>query len=154
MNREQRHLRISQLDKKIALYSELKQLPVPGGGWIYAIRTALGMSLKQLGKRLGITPQGVKDIERREEEGSLTLQRLREVAASMDLKLVYGLVPKEQSLDKMIEQRAFQMAKDIVLKTFHTMHLEDQGIDQEALKDAIKNRTRKIKNELPKKLWE
>jgi len=154
MNKEQRHLRISQLDKKIALFSGMKNLPVPGGGWIYSIRTAFGMSLKQLGKKLGITPQGAKDIERREAEGSLTLQRLREVAAAMDMQLVYGLVPKEQSLEKMIEKRAFQMAKDIVLKTSHTMHLEDQGVDQDALRDAIEKRAEKIKNELPKKLWE
>lgn len=34
------------------------------------------------------------------------------------------------------------------------MHLENQGIDQEALKEAIEKRAEKIKNELPKKLWD
>lgn len=154
MNKEQRQLRVSQLDKNIALFSAVKNLPVPGGGWIYAIRTALGMSLKQLGNKLSITPQGAKDIERREAEGSLTLQRLREIAAAMDMQLIYGIVPKEQSLDKLIEKRALQMAKDIVLNTSHTMHLENQGIDQRALQDAIEKRAAKIKYELPKQLWE
>lgn len=153
MKKNQRRLRIVQLDKKIALFSGVKNLPRPGGGWIYAIRTSLGMSLKQLGLKLNITPQGAKDIERREEDGSITLQRLQEVAAAMNLQLVYGLVPKEESLDKMIEKRAFQMAKEVVLKTSHTMHLENQGIDQEALKDAIEKRAEEIKYELPKKLW-
>jgi DNA-binding transcriptional regulator YiaG len=40
---------------------------------LHAIRTALGMSLAQLGKRLGMSPQGVKDIELREEQGGITL---------------------------------------------------------------------------------
>jgi transcriptional regulator with XRE-family HTH domain len=52
----------------------------------------MGLSLKQLGKRLKITPQGTKEIERREKDGSLTLQRLWEVAAALDKQLVYGLV--------------------------------------------------------------
>lgn len=112
------------------------------------------MSLKQLGEKLGITPQGVKDIERREDDGSLTLQRLKEVAAAMDMQLVYALVPKDQSLEKMIEKQARRMAKEIVLKTSHTMRLENQGIDKEALADAIKKRTEKIIHELPKKQWD
>lgn len=154
MTREQRHLRISQLDKKMTQFPRLKEALRPGGGWIYAIRTALGMSLKQLGKKLDITPQGAKDIERREEDGSLTLQRLKEVAAALDLRLVYALVPKDGSLEKMIERQARRMAKEIVLKTSHTMHLEDQGIDKEALAEAIERRTEKLKTELPKALWD
>lgn len=154
MNTEQKHLRITQLDKQIALFSEVQNLSTPGGGWVHAIRTALGMSLRQLGKKLGITPQGVKDIERREEDGSISLQRLKEVAFAMDLQLVYGLIPKEQSLEEMIEKRAYELAKEIVLRTAHTMNLEDQGLNQEAVKNAIKKRAEKIKNELPKTLWE
>lgn len=152
MTRDQKHLRISQLDKKIARFSDIKDLLVPGGGWIYAIRTALGMSLKQLGEKLGVTPQAVRGIEQREEDGSLTLQRLKEVAAALDMQLVYGLVPRDGSLDKMIEKRARQMAQKIVLKTAHTMHLENQGIDKEALAEAIERRTEKLKSELPRKL--
>jgi predicted DNA-binding mobile mystery protein A len=146
-------LRITQLDKRIALFSGVKDLPLPGEGWIHSIRTALGMSLKQLGKKLNITPQGVKDIERREKDGSLTLQRLKEAAAALDMKLVYGLIPREQSLEKMIEKRALELAKKIVLKTSHTMHLENQSIGQEALKEAVEKRAEKIKNEAPKNLW-
>lgn len=153
MKNEQKRLLVTQLDKKIAYFIGAKNHLLPGEGWIYSIRTALGMSLKQLGKRLKITPQGVKDIERREKDGSLTLQRLREVAAALDMHLVYGLVPKEQTLDKMIEKRARELAQEIVLKTSHTMHLENQGLDENAIKEAIDNRAEKIRNEMPKDLW-
>ena len=153
MNIEQKRLLITQLDKKIAHFIGAKNHPLPGEGWIYSIRTALGMSLKQLGRRLKMTPQGIKDIERREKDGSLTLQRLREVAAALDMQLVYGLVPKEQTLDKMIEKRARELAQEIVLKTSHTMHLENQGLDENAIKEAINDRAEKIKKEMPKDLW-
>ena len=153
MNIEQKRLLVIQLDKKIALFNGAKHHPQPSEGWIYAIRTALGMSLRQLGQRLKMTPQGVKDIERREQEGSLTLQRLREVAAALDMQLVYGLVPKAQTLDNMIEQRARELAREIVLKTAQTMHLENQGLDENAIKEAIDSQAAKIKNEMPKALW-
>ncbi len=153
MNKDQKHLRIAQLDKKIERFVEANRSPAPGEGWIYALREALGMSLKQLGDRLKLTPQGAKDIERREKDGSLTLQRLREVAAALDMQLVYGLTPKDQSLEKMIERRAYELAREIVLKTSHTMHLENQGLDENSIKEAIENRAKKIKDELPKNLW-
>lgn len=153
MKQEQKQIRINQLDRQMLLFSAAKQVPAPSEGWIYAIRTAIGMSLKQLGGRLGMTMQGVKDIERREKEGSITIQKLREVAAALDMQLVYALIPREESLDKMIEKRAVHLAREIVLKTAHTMHLEDQEINQKALLESIERRAAKIKNELPKNLW-
>jgi predicted DNA-binding mobile mystery protein A len=153
MNTEQKHLRITQLDRKMAPLKAVRNSPPPSDGWVHALRTALGMSLQQLGRKLGITPQGAKDLERREKEGSITLQRLREAAAALDMQLVYGLVPKDQSLEKMIEQRAWQLAKEIVMKTSHTMHLENQGLDDTSLRDAIEKRAMKLMNELPKELW-
>lgn len=153
MNNDQKQLRIKQIDNRIGLFLNAKKVPPPSGGWIYSIRTAIGMSLKQLGKKVNLTPQGARDVERREKDGSITIQKLKEIAAALDMQLVYGLVPKEGSLDKMIEKRAFEMAQKIVLKTSHTMHLENQGINNEALKDAIDKRASKIKNELPKSLW-
>lgn len=153
MKTEQRRLSITQLDKKIAHFTEAKKQPVPGEGWIYSIRTALGMSLKQLGNRLKMTPQGVKDMERREKDGSLTLQRLRDVAAALDMQLVYGLVPKDKTLEDIIEKRARELAREIVMRTSQTMHLENQGLDANAIKEAIELRAEKIKKEMPSDLW-
>jgi hypothetical protein len=69
------------------------------------------------------------------------------------MQLVYGLVPKEQTLDKMIEKRARELAREIVLQTSQTMHLENQGLDENAIKEAIDMRAEKIKYEMPKDLW-
>lgn len=153
MNSAQRQILIRQIDKKISTFTEASKYPIPGKGWISAVRNALNMTLKQLSGRLNMTPQGIKDIERREADGSITLQKLREVAAAMDMQLVYGLVPKEETLEKMIEKKARDLAKEIVLKTAHTMQLENQALDEATIASAIDSRAYKIKLEIPKTLW-
>ena len=40
------------------------------------------------------------------------------------------------------------------MRTSHTMKLEDQENSEERIKKAIKDRAEKIKNELPKYLWD
>jgi len=154
MKKEQKKLLLSQIDKRIAVFSQFKASPPPNSGWINAVRTAIGMSLKQLGKKLSISPQGVKDIERREKDGSITINALKETAASLDMLLVYGFVPKEETLEKTIEKRARQIATRIVRRTSHTMHLEDQAVSQEELTRAIEGKTQQIISEMPKYLWD
>jgi transcriptional regulator with XRE-family HTH domain len=75
------------------------------------------MSLRQLGVRLEISAQSVKEIEEREADGSITLRSLRQAANALDLDLVHVLVPRESSLHAIIEKRAGQVARSIVLRT-------------------------------------
>jgi DNA-binding transcriptional regulator YiaG len=56
---------LDQIDRKILQLKKIEDLSIPSSGWIYAIRQALGMSLRQLGNKMGITPQSVKEIEER-----------------------------------------------------------------------------------------
>lgn len=149
-----RKLLIEQIDKKMAKFSVLTESDLPPKGWIYSIRTALNMSLAQLGKRLNKTAQSVKEIEEREQNKSLTLKRLIEVAETLNLRFVYGFVPRDSSLEKMIENRTLQVARDIVMRTSHSMSLEDQQNNDERLQKAIKDRAEKIKQEMPKFLWD
>jgi len=149
-----RKLLIEQIDKKMAKFSVLTESDLPPKGWIYSIRTALNMSLAQLGKRLNKTAQSVKEIEEREQNKSLTLKRLIEVAETLNLRFVYGFVPRDSSLEKIIENRALQVARDIVMRTSHSMSLEDQQNKDERLQKAIKDRAENIKQEMPKFLWD
>jgi predicted DNA-binding mobile mystery protein A len=132
----------------------LKQVVIPPTGWIKAIRTSLGMSMLQLGNKLSISKQGVLDIEKREKEGAITIKSLREVAKALDMQLVYGFVPNDGSLEALIEKRSVQLAKEIVLRSSNTMHLEDQGNSEKRIKKAIKERAEMLKNDLPKILWD
>jgi predicted DNA-binding mobile mystery protein A len=147
-------LALEQLERKIKKFTSLKDILPPSGGWINLIRTTLNMSLKQLGKKLKITSQSVKEIEAREADKKITLEKLNEVAEALNLKLVYGFIPKDGSLEKMIEKRALEIAQQIVLKTSHSMALEEQQNAPSRIKKAIKDRAQQIKNEMPKYLWD
>ena len=70
------------------------------------------------------------------------------------MKLVYGFIPKELSIEEMIEKRAFEIAKDIVMRTSNTMQLEDQENSKARLEKAVKNRAEEIKTKMPKYLWD
>lgn len=144
---------MEQLDRKMRQFHESGKLPVPEKGWVNAIRTAVKMSLQQLGNRLNITPQSVHEIELREVSGSITLSSLRDVAEAMDMKLVYGFVPKDQTLEKWIERKALEAARTIVLRTSHTMMLEGQENSPERIEKAIQERATMIKYEMPKLMW-
>ena len=147
-------LQIQQLDSKILAYNNLQKVAAPPIGWIKAIRTALGMSLLQLGNRLSITKQGVQDIERREQDGSITLKALKEVAKALDMQLVYGFIPNDGSLEMLIDRKSKELAKQIVLRTSNTMKLEDQENSKRRIEKAIEERAFNIKNEMPKSLWD
>ena len=46
-------LLIEQLDKKFEKLSNIEDLIIPTEGWVYSVRTALKMTLKQLGAKMG-----------------------------------------------------------------------------------------------------
>jgi predicted DNA-binding mobile mystery protein A len=112
------------------------------------------MSLQQLADKLSITKQSVQEIELREKEGTITLKSLRETANALDMQLVYGLVPKDGSIDKLIDRKARALATRFVSRTSNSMKLENQENTQQRLKKAIDERASIIKNELPKMLWD
>jgi predicted DNA-binding mobile mystery protein A len=145
---------IEQLDRKFRKLAVLKDLEISPKGWINAIRTGLNMSLVQLAKRLKKTSVSVKEIEQREEDKGITLKKLTEVAEALNCHFVYAFIPKDGSLEKLIEKRAIEVANEIVMRTSHTMKLEDQENSEERIKKAIKDRAEKIKNEMPKYLWD
>lgn len=151
---DKKKLQIEQLESRIKLLQPMLQVPNPPTGWIKAVRLALGMSLQQLASKLGITKQSVLEIEIREMEGALTLKSLRETARALDMELVYGFVPKEGSLDMYIENKSSLLAEKIVSRTSNTMKLEDQQNSEKRIRKAIRERTLKIKQELPKALWD
>ena len=145
---------LSQTDRKIRQLAKSERVIVPSSGWIYAIRQSLGMSLRQLGSRMGITPQSVREMEAREKNGSISLNVLRQFAKSMDMKLVYGFIPKQKSLEKLVEESASRLAEEIVKRTSVSMELEDQKIESSLIRKAIKEKADELKQEMPKYLWD
>lgn len=146
-------LRLQQLNDKMKVLSVMRKVSAPSTGWVKAIRMSLGMSLQQLGNKLGVSKQNVQNMEKREQEGAVSIKALKEVAQAMDMQFVYGFVPKDGSLNDLIEKRAAMLATEIVMRTAHTMNLEDQANSKKRIARAIKERTELIKNEMPKELW-
>lgn len=145
---------IRQLDDKIRLFGDLGNNPAPAEGWISTFRKALNMSLKQLGHRLSMSAQGVKDLEKREADGSITLKSIKEAGKALNMKFVYGFIPIGDTLEEMIDRRAHEIAVTIVNRTSVTMALEDQANTSERLKQAVEEMTQDIKREVPKSLWD
>ena len=151
---KERKLILNQIDRKLIKFKELDDMVIPPKGWIYSIRKALNMSMRQLGNKMGITPQAVKDIENREESGSVSIRILKKAGDALDMKFVYGYIPKSHSLENMIEERANGIARQIVHRTSVSMNLENQKIADERIEKAIQEKAEDLMNKLPGYIWD
>ncbi|ACD91267.1 MAG: mobile mystery protein A [Chlorobium limicola] len=149
-----RSLQREHLNEKMRAFNSAGAVSHPPVGWIHAIRTALGMSMQQLGKRLGVTKQNIQNIERREKDGAITIKSLRELGAALDMRLVYGFVPNDGTLDALVDRKARELAEKIVRRTAQSMRLEAQQNSTERIEKAIGERAEEIKREMPKLLWD
>ena len=93
-------------------------------------------------------------MEVSEANGRITLNSLKDVAHAMDLKLVYALVPKDGTINDMIQLKAESLAQKIVLRTNQNMKLENQGIGDEKLEKTKKELADEIKREMRRSLWD
>lgn len=152
--RNKRQLLIDQLDQKLGKFKDGAQVIVPSQGWIKTIRTSLNMTRKQLGIKLLSTAGAVQKIEHREARGNITINKLRDVGEALEMKLVYGFVPKDETIESLISSKAIKVATRIVLRTNQNMKLEDQGIGDEKMKKAIEDLASEIKRELRRSLWD
>jgi len=138
---------LDETQDKLNPFFVLKSETKPDNGWVNAIRVSIKMSLRQLGERLHITPQGVKDLEKREKEGAITINTLKEVGRVLDMDLVYGFISRHNSLEDMIEERAREIAEEVILKT------SQEGSDKD-IKKAIQQKTYEISSIMPSYLWD
>ena len=154
MKNSNQKLLLEQADRKLQSFKGLETIVIPPKGWINTVRAALKMSLRQLGNRLKISPQSLKEIEEREANGSLTIKSLKEAGLALNLKLVYGFVPMDGSIQKMIEKRARELALEIISRTSQSMKPENQESRKERLKRAVKIKASEIMDKMPKYLWD
>lgn len=105
----------------------------PSEGWIRAIRDGLGMSQRDLARRMGIAHTSVSKMELRERDGTIQLDTLSKAADALGCDLVYALVPRT-ALQAMVDDRRLAIFEEIVARTKHTMRLE--GEDVHDLADA------------------
>ena len=145
---------IEQVDKKLHAFNLLKDAQRPPEGWVHAIRSGMKMSLRQLGQRLDVTPQSIKELETREKYGTVTLEALDKAGKALNMRLVYGFIPEEGSIHEMIANRARQVATQVVKRTSISMKLEGQENSAERIERAIDELTEELKREMPRYLWD
>ena len=145
---------LDETQDKLNPFSVLKSEIKPDKGWVNAIRVSIKMSLRQLGERLHITPQGVRDLEKREKEGAITINTLKEVGRVLDMDLVYGFISRHNTLEEMIEERASEIAEEVVLKTNQMMLLDNSKKSENDIKKAIQKKTYEISSTMPSYLWD
>ncbi len=145
-----RKLQGKQLDR---LLSPLGKLSCPKDGWVKTIRLTLGMTSKQLGKRIGVSSPRILKIEQDEVQERTTLATLKKLANVMDCEFVYGFVPRE-SLVSNIEKQALKKAKEQISRVSHTMALEDQRVEEKIKNEHIKILKEELLTKNIKRIWE
>lgn len=145
MKRVFRQLRLSQLDRGLEL---VRGLPArPSGGWIAAVREALGLSQREVGKKMHASGQAIQQFEKAEADDRISLRALRRVAGSMGCDLIYVLVPKSGSFAELAEQPTRERATHDARSVLHTMALEDQkpGNASQLIEDETQRRLNRRK---------
>ena len=140
-----RDLRLKQLTAALNTFKWAKRTLRPTRGWIRAIREALGKSQQQVARVMQVKQQSLIDFETAEAEDRITLKNLRRAAEAMDCELIYAIVPKSGTIQKLAEKRARAEATRRVLSVEHSMALENQasGNLKELIDREMKRRTKK-----------
>lgn len=145
-------LMLKQLDEQLKSWNIIKQQPKPRKGWINLIRTALGLSSRQLAKRMAVNQARIMQIESAEPHESITLKTLTKAAEAMGCKVVYSLVPNT-TLSDVLKQQARKVAKQRLERVSHSMGLEAQKIPAHKEQEQFEELVKELLENPPKKLW-
>jgi len=152
--RNKKKLLIEQLDQKLVNFKDAGMILVPQKGWVNTIRTTLNMTRDQLGTKLNLTKGAIQKIEEREATGQITINKLKDVGNALNMKFIYGFIPKDGTIESLVNLKAEKLARKIVLRTNQNMKLEAQGIGDEKIDKTIKELASEIKREMKKSLWD
>lgn len=115
------------MDKRsTALIAAQKSAGQPAGGWLRAVRQALGLAQVSVAQKTGITQQAYAQFERGETKDTLSLGSLQRAAEAMDCDLVYYLVPRAKSFGELATRLDPNFAH--LQASEHSMALEGQAV--------------------------
>lgn len=119
---------INQVNRRLEALRDVKDKALVRNGWINYMRTALGLTLSELGSLVSLSTASVAQAERREADGQVSLSTLKKMAEAMDCELIYAFVPKKD-IKTMVHDQAFEKArKTLGIADLH-MKLEDQKVE-------------------------
>ena len=147
------YLRLQQIEETIRPFRALIGTQSPRRGWIRAIQQALGVTNRQLAKRLRLKPQTIEDMQEYEAKETIKLQTLRKLAEALDCRLVYAVVPNKP-LEEMRLEQARKVAQRQLKPVAHSMNLEAQGVSDVDQKSELDRLVQKLLAGNQRKLWE
>lgn len=134
-------LKVRQIDATLGPLGASPLPAPPRGGWLKAIRETLGITLRQLGERVGLPHSTILESEQGEAAGTISLAQLRRLADALGCELHYVLIPR-RPLTEMVDAQAEHKARQRVAAVAHTMALEAQRAGSEFEQqqiDAVKD---------------
>ncbi len=144
---------IRHLDSRFATLRPLLKTQRPPKGWLRAVRDALGMTTKQLARRLGVSQPRIVELEQSEASGTVTLNTLQRAAEAIGCRLVYALVPEKPLVDT-VRERAEFLARQRQTAVEHTMRLEDQAVKDKRAARALHEQIIEDMLQRPARLWD
>lgn len=143
----------SQLNKKLSKLKPILNMPVPKGGWVKTIRTALGMTTYDLANKTNLDQSRISRIESSEARQEIKLSTLKKMADGLGVKFVYGFVP-EQDLEEIVLEQAKKIARKRLDRIDHSMKLELQGVSEPEQEESLNDLVDKILIDKPKNFWD
>jgi len=152
MRSEDKRLARMQLEETLKPFHGVRFVPMPAKGWIRAVRDALGMTGRQLAKRLKVKPPRITVLEHDETKGRVTLDTLRRTAEAMDCVVVYAIVPRS-SLEQMVRSQVEKVVRDRMSKVSHSMALEGQKLEVREQSLSYDAAVEEMMRKMPRSLW-
>lgn len=146
------NLKLTQIDQTLNHFQRTHFPPKPAGGWIRAIREALGMTASALADRVALSRPAINKFERSEIQDSITLASLRKLAAALDCELHYAFVPRT-TLAQQLRDQAIKVAKLRLAPIAHSMSLEAQSVQGQARTQQIQLQAEELLQGSRRALW-
>ncbi|MFH1542106.1 MAG: helix-turn-helix domain-containing protein [bacterium] len=115
------------------------------------VREVLGMTQKQLAKRLGISQPVLSKIEDNAE--SCSLKTVARVAQGLGCEFL-GAIAAKDSLETKIKIQASQKAQALIKRTFANMAMEEQGPEKQNYEFQLEIMTSELMANPRPILWE
>lgn len=143
----------AQLTDALQSFSPVAKSSPLGGGWVRAIREALGMTQAQLAARVSISRQAVQEFEGAEARRRITLESMDRLAAAMGCRVVYAVVPVDATLDTMRDDQARMQAEKMMGPVSHSMAMEAQAVPSSIRERQLQSLMEELKSGSARHLW-
>jgi predicted DNA-binding mobile mystery protein A len=148
-------LALEQFDQQLPKLEKAAQVlrdGTPRDGWVRGIRKSLGMSMRAFSRHIGFKEHAsVKELERNEHAGTITLLTLRRAAEALDADFVYAIIPRK-SLREVVSARARDVARRRISPISKSMALEEQGLTKAQIERQIDELASELERK-PDALW-